>query len=67
MKRVFLILLVVLLVLPSGAFAALTSQPMVDETPVRVKGVSGILVEGGTMLGTARYLRDTGQDRCAVF
>ncbi len=40
-----MVLLVLCLVLPSGALAALSAQPMVDELPVEVDGVSAILAE----------------------
>jgi D-alanyl-D-alanine carboxypeptidase (penicillin-binding protein 5/6) len=40
-----MILLVFSLAIPIGAFAALSAQPMVDETPVEVDGVSAILAE----------------------
>ncbi|MGI6238255.1 MAG: D-alanyl-D-alanine carboxypeptidase family protein [Christensenellales bacterium] len=45
MRRVFLILLVVLMVFSANALAALTGEPMVGELPVDIKGVSAILVE----------------------
>lgn len=44
-KRVLMILLVLSLVIPVSAFAALSAQPMVDETPVELGGVSAILAE----------------------